>query len=142
MAQAREFHWINQGKVPPSVSMAVKQACENSVGKKLCLSLSEDTNKRSNKENRYWWGVVVQHVREIFMEAGNDISPEDTHEFIKQHVLASLDTIFMPDGKRKFIVRSSTKWTTKEFEDNAEKVRAWAANLGYRIPLPNEEKSQ
>ena len=40
-------------------------------------------NTRTNKQSRYYWGVVVKEVQLRLIELGNDVTPELTHDFLK-----------------------------------------------------------
>jgi len=44
-----------------------------------------------------------------------------------------------PDGEVMKSLGSTTKLSTQEFEVYMENVRAWAAEYGCEIPLPNED---
>ena len=75
---------------------------------------------RSNPQNKYYFGVVVDMISE---ETGNE--PEETHELLKLKFLK-------PMGKA-----NTTQLDTKEFNLYIEKIQRWAAqDLGCIIPDP------
>lgn len=86
---------------------------------------------RSERENRYYWPVVVGILAE---ETGN--TPLGMHEVLKwecnEHQTAVVN------GKRYEIPKTTTEMTTGEFEEYLTRCRAWASDQGYFIPLPNE----
>jgi hypothetical protein len=129
---------VSGGKIPLEVSRAVAVALRHLDGKRVIVSLREHRARRSNPQNRYYWGVVVPLVLQMFVEAGNDTTAEEVHEYMKEHVGGLSRVLIGPDGKRRPVVRSSTTLDTSEWEDFMEKVRAWAAALGCQIPLPHE----
>lgn len=95
------------------------------------LSVKELKSERSDRQNRYYWGVVIRLLADNF-----GYSPMEVHEVLKG--------IFLPKelnfGIMKVIsTRSTTSLKTDEFEDYLEKVRVWAnQEFGLLIPLPNE----
>lgn len=84
--------------------------------------------RRSDRQNRYYWGVVVALLAEYF-----GYSREEMHEALKMKFLRKEP----PD--KPATVRSTTDLSTQEFEDYLEEVRQWAAEFyGIDIPLPDE----
>jgi hypothetical protein len=86
---------------------------------------------RSNRQNRYYWSVVVQTLAD---ELG--YTPEEMHEAIKYEFLArDIDLKGLPS----VTMASTATLNTKEFEDLMSKIRQWASiNLSIYIPAPNE----
>lgn len=84
---------------------------------------------RSNQENNYYWGVIVQMIADHL-----GLSPEDVHHELRRMFLRK------DDGTKAFaITRSTTELFTVEAEDFYSKCRMWAAQeLNLYIPLPNE----
>jgi hypothetical protein len=85
-------------------------------------------SKRSNEQNSYYWGVVLD-----ILSKHTGYESDEMHEILKFKFL------------RKRInndveyVQSTTKLNTAEMEEYLEKVRRWAATeLSCNIPLPNE----
>ena len=96
--------------------------------------------KRSNQENRFYWGVVVQLVMERMNEYGNEWDKKQTHaflldEFSPVEVLGPGGEVIGTKGGR-----SSDK-NSEEFSDEyIEKIRRFAAEkLELIIPYPNEQ---
>ncbi len=63
---------VTGGRIPAEVSRAVATALRRMEGKRVIVSLREHKRTRSNNQNRYYWGVVVPLVLEMFVDAGND----------------------------------------------------------------------
>src|SRR5690606_15004888 len=81
---------------------------------------------RSDNENRYYWGVVVELLsKELGYER------EEMHEALKWQ--------FLRDESRKIpTVRSTADLSTVEFEDYLSRIRRWASiEMEINIPLPN-----
>ncbi len=86
---------------------------------------------RSNQQNKYYWGVVVDMVSEEMGEL-----PDAAHEILREN---NLKMGIDHNGKRYEYVRSTTSLDTKEFEDYTERCRIWGSTeLGIVIPEPNE----
>lgn len=96
---------------------------------------------RSNFQNRYYWGCVVQLVYEGLRDAGYDEirNPENAHE-MKEMFFKKI--IFSEQKGELAMIQSSAQFSTVEFEEKMESIRMWAKEfLGIRIPLPNEQAS-
>jgi hypothetical protein len=132
---------VVNGRLPRQVSEAVGAAIRRCEGKRIVVSLREQKRTRSNPQNRFYWGVVIPAVLDMFVEAGNDTNPEEVHSFLKEQVGGSVcvKVLLTPDGKRRPVLRSSADLSTQEFEDYLERIRVWAAEIGTIIPLPNED---
>lgn len=133
---------VRNGRIPESISIAIRDIIRRMEGKQLSIRVREFRPTRSNKQNAYYWGVVVKMVQEMMNAEGNDLIQDEVHELLKQEVAASMfvKRVLMPDGKFSTVVRSSSKLTTVEWENYMETVRAWAARHQLMIPLPNESE--
>lgn len=94
---------------------------------------------RSNPQNSYYWGCVVQILSD---ELG--YTPNEVHEIIKHKFLTEKKIVI----RRKTEIplnfsKSTTQLDTKEFEELMSKVRQWASiELGIYIQEPNEETNK
>lgn len=86
---------------------------------------------RSDRQNRYLWGIVYQILAD---ETGH--STEEIHAFCRRF----LPRVFVTVGSvEEEVEKSTTSLTTSEFEDYTLRVRVFAAQeLQCQIPLPNE----
>lgn len=107
-------------------------------GKEVSITIKEVKSTRSQKQNRYYWGVVVKMIHQLFLDTGNDATAEEVHDFLKQEVGGIHKELYAPDGKVRTITGSSATQSTIDFEDYMQKCRAWAARWDVFIPLPNE----
>lgn len=97
------------------------------------LVLKKRFKQRSNKENRYYWGVVIPLLCE-YMGYDN----EEMHEAIKWKFLKK-QTDLHPKHEELPTVRSTTTLSTIEFEQLMEEIKRWAAiEFEILIPDPNE----
>lgn len=98
------------------------------TGKRVEVTVEKVTHKRSNQQNRWYWGCILKLISE---HTGD--TPEDLHEALKIH--------FAPKHVvGNIVIASSSRYLdTLEFGQYCEKVRQWAAEyLGINIPDPSE----
>jgi len=103
--------------------------CLSRDGRRGYLLVKNETKrkKRSNQQNRFYWGVIVKMISD---ETGNSV--DETHGYL------GLKFRIMRDKKLPY-VRSTTDLSTVEFEEHNEEIRRWAVEfLNLNIPLPNE----
>ncbi|OWK34649.1 recombination protein NinB [Fimbriiglobus ruber] len=129
------------GRIPSSVWERLGDTVSRLPGKRFVITLKEVKRKRSVSQNAYYWGVVIAEITKMFRDHGNYVDGEDVHEFLKLRVAKLSRMIVTPDGEVHKSLGSTTKLSTMEFEVYLERVRAWAAEYGCIIPLPNEQVS-
>jgi len=84
---------------------------------------------RSLRQNRYYWGVVVEILCEY-----TGYSREETHEILKAKFLSDTKKV---GNEIITYARSTTTLTTKEFENYLQRIREWAIiELQVNIPDP------
>lgn len=133
-----EFSFKSNGVFPEAVLASLSDALKNVSGKEVTITLSMKKKLRGSKQNRYYWGVVVKKVTEMFREHGNYVDEDDVHEFLKLRVGKLAQNVVMPNGDVVKSLGSTTKLSTAEFEIYCDKIRAWAAEYNCPISLPNE----
>jgi hypothetical protein len=139
MIRAREFSGvISYGYLPFAAWNSFLKMLRTLEGKHALITVRELARRRSLKQNRFYWGVVIPAVAEMFNDAGTAVDSEEVHEFLKTHVGKLSAEIVTPDGEVCPITGSTAKLGTREFEEYMEKIRAWAAQFHVSIPLPNE----
>ena len=93
--------------------------------------------ERSNPQNRYYWGIVVESLSD---HTGYD--REEVHEIIKRKFLTEHRII---RGKKGEVIQvevsnKTSNLDTKQFEDLMSRIRIWASReLSVFIPEPNEQ---
>jgi hypothetical protein len=127
------------GTIPRKVSEAIRDKLRASVGKEIAIVVGEWKPPRSNKQNAYFFGVVVKRIHKVFVHHGNELTQDQVKEFLKEYVGMLTDVLILPNGQKRNIVRSTTSLDVAEWEVFMERCRAWAAtHLDLIIPLPNE----
>jgi hypothetical protein len=136
--ELKYYSRVVNGKIAEGVALSIRDTIVKAEGKNLVITIKEQGKWRSDKQNAYYWGVVIPAIKDLFEVVGTSLTPEDVHCFLKEHVAGMMKVILLPDGGRRVIVESSAKLTTVEWENYMEKVRAWAAQWDLVIPEPNE----
>ena len=97
-------------------------------GKRVVVTVDRDRKRRSNEQNRYYWGVVLKLIADV-----TGYTTDESHEAMRwEHLRKRKDG--MPDTTHK-----TSDLNTAEMEEYLTHVREWAAvKLGCYIPLPNE----
>lgn len=127
-------------------------------GERLKITIEKVYKKRSNSQNRYYWGVVVPLVKDGLYEVGyvevETMTNEDIHEYLKnlcftedmkaeirelsgsEFTLTSKETgEIMPVD-----ILTTTKLTTTLYMVYLENIKRFAAEyLGVSIPDPGEQ---
>lgn len=92
---------------------------------------------RSQYQNRYYWGVVVELIAEH-----TGYTPDEIHDILKAKFIPKRLALCDGNGevKGEFVIGGSTRrMNTVEFGEFLTEIRQWAASeLGVVIPDPNE----
>lgn len=104
----------------------------------IVLSLKLKGKKRSSPQNAYYWGVVVEMIKDRFNQLGNDFDADETHDFLKNRFNAK--EIEAVQDHFIEIPMSTARLDTKDFMDYLAKIQQFASQfLGIYIPEPNEQ---
>jgi hypothetical protein len=129
---------VMDGHLPPNASANVRKYIAALNGETITVTVEKTKKKRSNKQSRFYHGVVVPAVCEFFRDSGEIVSPEYAHKYLKVVVGGMGKTVKNPDGSVGIDVETSTKLTTAQWEDWMTAIRAHFAPFGLNLPLPNE----
>lgn len=103
------------------------------------VEICRHRQRRSDRANRYYWGVVVPAARQALYETqGEMFDPEESHEFLKALFLSKPIVDKRTGELLATVVGSSAKLNTEQFSDYVEKVRLWLADYAGVI-LPDAE---
>lgn len=132
-----EFHltkrngkWLNQSQ---------RQEYLNSLPDGYYVERIEARNKRSGRQNSYYWSVVVPMVYQGLREAGFDAvrNLEDAHEVMKNLFLKIREE---RNGVVIERVKSTTELNKEQFSEYLEHITIWAWDyLTITIPAPNTQ---
>lgn len=96
--------------------------------------------RRSQWQNNYYYGVVVELLRSSLSEEwGEPISKDEMHEILKWQCNWR-EKVNEATGETLRIPHTTTDMTTVEFEEYLERCRRFALDwFNLEIPLPNEQ---
>jgi len=107
--------------------------------KEFDVVIQKKRKNRSLEQSKYYWGVVVALIRERFIQLGNDVSKEETHDYLKQE----FNYKEFVNEKTSEVIRipmSTANLTTSEFMDYIARIQKFAAEiLDVYIPEPNTQ---
>lgn len=116
---------------------AVKLLFEQKDGRYLVEISGAD--KRSNQQNRYYFGLVVPLIQKGLYEKGLDVSKEEAHEFLKAR-LNFTELVNEDTGEFERIPMSTTRLNKEGFSDYIQKIQRFAAEwFEIVIPDPGEQ---
>lgn len=127
------------GRLNPRAREDITRLLQSMEGKRVVVRISKFRKTRSGQQNRFYYGVVLPLTKAMMVGAGNDVSDEEVHEFLKVHVGKLTKAMHDPDGVEFTVTRSSADLDTIEWEIWMTQIRAWGANYGLVIPIPNED---
>lgn len=113
---------------------------QNWKDKELHLIISLLEEDKSNQQNRYFHGVIVQIIKDFLKETtGLNYDTEQTKLFIYRELLGYEFEEFELAGKIYYRLNRRTirDWTTKEFNENKEIIQMKMAELDIIIPDPD-----
>lgn len=101
---------------------------------KYCGCVTE-LNTKTNRENKYFHGVLVPHFKKALERMGYSFTREECRQYIKQRFFA-----YKKNGVLFVQSFKNTDHNTKDWEDKMEEIRQWVNEKldNYIIPLPNE----
>lgn len=140
MSQSVEYTaQINKdGHFPRQTREAIASLLGKLRGKQVSVKIAPFVKKRSSPQNAFWWGVVIPIIRQMFLDAGNAVSAEETHKFLVLHVWKHTKVLQLPDGEIIEVPNTSTNLSTTKWEEKITITRAWASEFDVIIPVPNE----
>jgi hypothetical protein len=109
-------------------------------GNKITITLQKEKKSRTSPQNRFYWGVVVELVRQGLKDAGHVLNTQDTHEMLKLRFLKEILMVNENTGEVVERIKSTSELTTSEMNDYISEIQIFASEyLGIIIPDPNEE---
>lgn len=102
-------------------------------GKKVEITTERRKDKRSEQQNRFWYGVVLPLCNEFSREDGEEYSEWEWHEYFIHKGYFGYKEI-----NGELIPKRSSEATTLEFNEAIRKVQQFWALRGRIIPDPNQ----
>lgn len=114
------------------------------AGKRLRIAIRPVKKTRSIKQNRYYWGCVLNFVLQGLWDAGypkHEVDIDTVHEFLKSKFLKK-DLVSEDTGEVINVTRDTKGLSTSEFMDYIADIQQWAAEfLSIVIPDPEQQSS-
>lgn len=123
----------------------LRLAIKSFEGKRVEITVSKARVRRSNEQNRYWFGVVIPLIQAALLSLGNAMSKESVHEALKYWLSEMRPDLLIDeitvDGETVLPrLKSTTELSTVQFMELVETAQQWAAeNLDIQIPSPDEQ---
>jgi hypothetical protein len=134
---------VENGKFVPNSKEYFKKAFESYEGKIIELSLKVWHKKRTNPQNSYYWGVVIELIKNYINDLGNDFDSDTIHELLRSLFLKTTKEIVNKEsGEVKSIdfIQSTTKLSTIEFENYLESCKRYAAEQ-FDLIIPDADRN-
>lgn len=134
----------DKGLLKPKEHLKIKNIfrARGWVGKSVILEVSKYYRNRTNRQNRYIWGVMVPIIQRWILETqGEKVTKDQAYMYLRMGVLEEKPVITEIAGTEVITFESKrfSRMNTKEFSEAIEEVIAIMAERGCAIPLPNEE---
>jgi len=120
----------------------VLKAIHHFNNKNVVITFSKPKKSRSNNQNAYYWGVVINLIQQGLLDATGELrSVNDIHYNILLPLFAPINEIVNNDTGEVLNERiTSSEMTTTQFMEFILYIQKWGAEfLGIDIPDPNEE---
>jgi len=120
----------------------VKKLLSKISDKDLAINISIYKKNRSNRQNRYLWGVIVPIVKNFILETeGKVLNKDETYYYIQSEVLGNRPNIVNIMGTDVICIggKRFSDMNTSEFNEAVEMIIQYFAMLELDIPYPNEE---
>jgi len=135
------FHgYVEKGKLSLYNRNGLPEILPTFEGMEVSLTLQERKTERTQKQNRYYWGVVIPLVRMGLKELGyRGTTKEATHKLLKSMFLKE-ELVNESSGEVLTFQGSTANLSTQQFTDYIDEVVQFAAEeLSVDIPQPNEQ---
>ena len=129
---------VTEGRMPRGYALQVAEYLRGLEGRRMTLTVEEAKKYSSDPQRKYYFGVLIPGICEVFYNHGTLLSKEESHEWAKRHIGKLTKNVVTPDGEVTEILRSYRDLDTMEVEIYHTNCRAWAAQHGVDIPEPNE----
>lgn len=121
-------------------SNLIADALNSFEGKEIIIKIEKAKKKRSNPQNRHYWGVAIVLLQNALKESGYIMSGNDVHELLKLRFLK--ETILVNEKSGEFIerIKSTQELTTTQFLEYILEIQQFSIEyFNVNIPNPNED---
>lgn len=130
---------VEKGKLSRN-RKTLAQTIRQFEGKEIQITIERKRKKRSNRQNRYYFGVIVLILKQCLeWEWGERIDIETAHDVLKTNCNYK-EIVNENTGEIIRVPQSTAVLNTGESEDYYENCRQFIRRLfNTEVPLPNEE---
>jgi hypothetical protein len=132
---------VKAGAISVNLSRRIKRDIADVFdGARVEIRIRKKRKQRSQSQNRYYWGVIVQaFVQGAAEEWGEEITATQAHDALKMQCLSD-EMVNISTGEIIRIPRSTTANTTLAQEEYHDRCRAFILEwFGIDVPLPNTQ---
>ena len=130
---------VNNGKLTQRASDDIRTFIDAHEGKQIEITLKKSRSKRSLNQNAYYWSAVIPIVQSGLRELGYILSPEETHEFLKEKFVQP-EMLIKGDEFLGNMRRTTTTMTKTEFMDYIAEIQQFGSEiLNIYIPDPEQQ---
>jgi len=132
---------VSEGKLTKHRKL-IADCLQSFEGKEITITFEKIKNKRSNQQNSYYWGVVIECLRNGLYEAtGEYMTANDIHYSIILPKFAPENEIVNKNTGEIITKKITSSGMTKEqFSEFIEKISKFASEwLNVEIPSANDE---
>ena len=123
----------NKGQIPKKASEAIREELLMLQGKKVTITIEKYSNRRTNQQNAYYWGVVLKVLSE---HTGYTL--DEMHEYLKTKFLGTKKIVIAGEEIERGL--TTTKLTTTDYMGFIAEIQRWASEkLDCYIPDPEED---
>jgi len=115
---------VKQGKIKLDAPDKYLVYLSGLEGKRIELTLEKERHARTLSQNAYYWGVVIEILRNYFGYESDEMHEAMKFKFLKKH-----EDVLVTVG-------STTKLNTIEFGEYLDRIMEWAVSE-YQIYIPS-----
>lgn len=131
---------VKEGKLQKNVSQTIAIDIKQFEGKRVRINIEQLRSVRSEQQNRYYWGVVIQYQLDCFKERwGEMYTKEQVHDWNKANIFCT-EKVDESTGEIFKIPGTSVVRGKLVFEERMEQIRQFfQEKFDWIIPMPNEQ---
>lgn len=130
---------ITGGHLPKELRESIARVIRSLEGKVISVEIKVKRKPTSLKQHAFYRDAVLPLVTAFMNEEGNNMSEEETHEYLKRDVGKLVKRVKSPlTGEWVYITRSMAEVSSSETEAFIEQIRATFAPFSLHVPRPNE----
>jgi hypothetical protein len=126
------FSTVINGKLSSQARQVIINALAKLEGLEAHITISERKAKRSLSQNDLYWAVIVPTARMAYLDMGEALSVEQTHEALLLQFAPTAEVKLLDHGV-KVTAKRSKHMTKEEMTTYIEAITAQLAVFGYSI---------